>query len=122
MSDQNGVLVRALDIVKEYRSLAGGLEVLKGVDMELRRGEILAVTGSSPSERYRALTEQHGAPVYERIDAPADRDEKADRPVETVAQLELGVGRHRRHQARRADRALRGERRHGSALRTAKLR
>lgn len=48
-----------------------------GILLALLASEILAVTGSSPSERYRALTERHGSPVYERIDAPATRDQKA---------------------------------------------
>ena len=48
-----------------------------GILLALLAAEILAVTGSSPSDRYRALTERHGAPVYQRIDAPATRDEKA---------------------------------------------
>ncbi len=48
-----------------------------GIILALLASEILAVTGSSPSERYRSLTERHGAPVYERIDAPADREQKA---------------------------------------------
>jgi phosphoglucomutase len=48
-----------------------------GILLALLAAEILAVTGSSPSDRYRALTERHGAPVYQRIDAPATRDEKS---------------------------------------------
>ena len=48
-----------------------------GILLGLLASEILAVTGSSPSDRYRALTERHGTPVYERIDAPASRGEKA---------------------------------------------
>jgi phosphoglucomutase len=48
-----------------------------GILLALLAAEILAVTGSSPSERYRALTDRHGAPEYQRIDAPASRDEKA---------------------------------------------
>jgi phosphoglucomutase len=48
-----------------------------GILLCLLASEILAVTGSSPSERYRALTERHGEPVYERIDAPASREQKA---------------------------------------------
>ena len=48
-----------------------------GIILALLASEILAVTGSSPSERYRSLTERHGAPAYERIDAPADREQKA---------------------------------------------
>ncbi len=47
-----------------------------GIILALLAAEILATTGSSPSERYRALTERFGTPVYERIDAPASRAEK----------------------------------------------
>jgi len=36
-----------------------------------------AVTGRSPNEIYEALTIELGAPVYERIDAPATPEEKA---------------------------------------------
>jgi phosphoglucomutase len=35
------------------------------------------VTGSTPSQRYDALAEKYGAPTYARIDAPADREQKA---------------------------------------------
>jgi phosphoglucomutase len=48
-----------------------------GILLALLASEILAVTGASPSERYRSLTERHGAPVYQRVDAPATREEKA---------------------------------------------
>ncbi len=48
-----------------------------GILLALLASEILAVTGSSPSERYGALTAEHGDPTYERIDAPATREEKA---------------------------------------------
>ena len=48
-----------------------------GILLALLASEILAVTGSSPSERYRELTAEHGDPAYERIDAPATREEKA---------------------------------------------
>src|SRR5690606_19273980 len=43
----------------------------------LLAAEIQAVTGQSPSERYRELTERFGAPAYARIDAPATREQKA---------------------------------------------
>src|SRR5262244_184187 len=36
-----------------------------------------ARTGRDPGELYRALTERFGAPVYERIDAPATAEQKA---------------------------------------------
>lgn len=48
-----------------------------GIVMALLASEIQAATGQSPSERYRGLTERHGAPAYARIDAPADREQKA---------------------------------------------
>jgi len=48
-----------------------------GILLCLLASEILAVTGSSPSEHYRTLTERFGAPAYARLDAPATREEKA---------------------------------------------
>jgi phosphoglucomutase len=48
-----------------------------GLLLCLLASEILAVTGSSPSERYHALTERFGNPAYARVDAPATREEKA---------------------------------------------
>src|SRR5262249_59755493 len=49
-----------------------------GIILDLLAAEITAVTGSTPSERYRALTEQLGDPAYARIDAPATRAQKAE--------------------------------------------
>jgi phosphoglucomutase len=48
-----------------------------GIILALLASEILAVTGVSPSQRYAELTEKYGAPTYARIDAPADREQKA---------------------------------------------
>jgi phosphoglucomutase len=48
-----------------------------GIIMALLASEILAVTGSTPSQRYDALAGKYGAPTYARIDAPADREQKA---------------------------------------------
>ena len=48
-----------------------------GIIMGLLAAEILARTGRDPGEIYRELTEQFGAPVYERIDAPATPEQKA---------------------------------------------
>ncbi|MFI9555459.1 phosphoglucomutase (alpha-D-glucose-1,6-bisphosphate-dependent) [Nonomuraea endophytica] len=48
-----------------------------GLILALLAAEILAVTGSSPSEHYTKLTERFGAPAYARVDAPATREEKA---------------------------------------------
>lgn len=48
-----------------------------GIILDLLAAEITAVTGKDPSEHYRALEERFGSPVYERIDAPATRNQKA---------------------------------------------
>lgn len=48
-----------------------------GIILALLASEILAVTGSSPSQHYQRLTAQYGTPCYARVDAPADRDQKA---------------------------------------------
>jgi phosphoglucomutase len=48
-----------------------------GIVMNLLAVEILARTGRDPSELYHDLTRELGAPVYERIDAPATAEQKA---------------------------------------------
>lgn len=48
-----------------------------GILLALLASEILAVTGQSPSEHYTSLTGRFGEPAYARIDAPADREQKA---------------------------------------------
>ena len=48
-----------------------------GILLCLLASEILAVTGQTPSQRYAALAAKYGAPVYARMDAPANRDQKA---------------------------------------------
>jgi phosphoglucomutase len=45
--------------------------------MALLASEILAVTGKTPSQHYAELVERHGDPAYARIDAPANREQKA---------------------------------------------
>ena len=48
-----------------------------GILLALLAAEITAVTGRTPSEHYTGLTGKFGAPSYARIDAPADRGQKA---------------------------------------------
>ena len=48
-----------------------------GILLCLLASEVLAVTGSTPSERYARLTETYGTPSYARVDAPATREQKA---------------------------------------------
>ena len=47
-----------------------------GILLDLLAAEITAVTGQDPGQHYQALTERFGAPVYERIDAPATSEQK----------------------------------------------
>ena len=48
-----------------------------GIILALLASEILARSGQSPSQHYADLVAHHGDPAYARIDAPADRDQKA---------------------------------------------
>ena len=48
-----------------------------GIILDLLAAEIIAVTGSTPSARYRSIAERLGDPSYARIDAPATREQKA---------------------------------------------
>ncbi|HXH78839.1 phosphoglucomutase (alpha-D-glucose-1,6-bisphosphate-dependent) [Nocardioides sp.] len=48
-----------------------------GLILCLLASEILARTGSTPSELYARLVAEHGEPAYARVDAPADRQQKA---------------------------------------------
>jgi phosphoglucomutase len=48
-----------------------------GLILGLLAAEITAKTGRDPGEHYAELTRKFGAPVYERIDAPADPEQKA---------------------------------------------
>ena len=47
-----------------------------GVIMDLLAAEIIARTGRDPGEHYQLLTQQFGAPVYERLDRPATARQK----------------------------------------------
>jgi phosphoglucomutase len=48
-----------------------------GIILDLLASEIIAVTGSTPSARYRSIADRLGDPAYARIDAPATRAQKA---------------------------------------------
>ena len=48
-----------------------------GLILALLASEILAKTGKTPSQHYGDLVAEHGDPAYARIDAPADRAQKA---------------------------------------------
>jgi phosphoglucomutase len=48
-----------------------------GIVMDLLAVELMAGTGCDPSELYSELTRELGAPVYQRIDAPATGEQKA---------------------------------------------
>jgi phosphoglucomutase len=48
-----------------------------GIILNLLAAEITAVTGKDPGLHYKELEAKFGSPVYERMDAPADREQKA---------------------------------------------
>jgi phosphoglucomutase len=48
-----------------------------GILLALLASEIQAVTGRSPSELHHDLTAEYGESAYARVDAPANRDQKA---------------------------------------------
>ncbi|KAA9132758.1 phosphoglucomutase (alpha-D-glucose-1,6-bisphosphate-dependent) [Marinihelvus fidelis] len=48
-----------------------------GIILDLLAAEITAVSGRDPGEHYADLEARFGSPVYERIDAPATREQKA---------------------------------------------
>ncbi len=48
-----------------------------GIILTLLSAEILAVTGKDPGVHYQELTEKFGSPIYARIDAPADAEQRA---------------------------------------------
>ncbi|KUG29090.1 phosphoglucomutase [hydrocarbon metagenome] len=47
-----------------------------GILLDLLAAEITATTGKDPAEHYRELTQRFGAPLYERLDAPASKARK----------------------------------------------
>ena len=48
-----------------------------GLILDLLAAEMLALSGTTPSELYQQLVESHGDPAYARVDAPANREQKA---------------------------------------------
>ena len=47
-----------------------------GIIMDLLAAEITAITGKDPGEHYQELESRFGSPLYERMDAPANREQK----------------------------------------------
>jgi phosphoglucomutase len=47
-----------------------------GIILNLLAAEILATTGKDPFQMYQELTRQFGNPIYQRMDAPADSEQK----------------------------------------------
>ncbi|MFO6424858.1 phosphoglucomutase (alpha-D-glucose-1,6-bisphosphate-dependent) [Motilimonas sp. KMU-193] len=48
-----------------------------GIILALLAAEIIAVTKQDPGEHYQALATEFGAPLYQRLDAPASPEQKA---------------------------------------------
>jgi alpha-D-glucose phosphate-specific phosphoglucomutase len=86
-----------------------------GIILALLASEITAVTGQSPSQLYRDLTDRYGAPAYARIDTAATREQKAalaKLPRAGIGQRTRGREDHRgtnhRPRQRRPDRRAQG--------------
>jgi phosphoglucomutase len=62
-----------------------------GMILALLASEILAVTEKTPSQLYAELVERHGDPAYARIDAPANRDQKAKLATLSPADVSAGT-------------------------------
>lgn len=62
-----------------------------GILLNLLAAEITAITGRDPGECYQSLSAQFGAPVYERIDAPATPEQKA--ALKGMSPSDLDAGR-----------------------------
>ncbi len=62
-----------------------------GILLNLLAAEITATTGQDPGECYQSLTRQFGAPVYERIDAPATSEQKAALKAMSESDLDAEV-------------------------------
>ena len=58
-----------------------------GILLALLASEILATTGKTPSQHYDDLTATYGTSHYARIDAPADREQKAKLAALDAAQV-----------------------------------
>jgi phosphoglucomutase len=48
-----------------------------GLILCLLAAEIIATTGKDPAEHYATLADRYGAPVYQRVDAPASAEQRA---------------------------------------------
>jgi phosphoglucomutase len=62
-----------------------------GIILALLASEILAITEESPSQLYAELVERHGDPAYARIDAPANRAQKAKLATLSPADVSAGT-------------------------------
>ena len=58
-----------------------------GLICGLLAAEMMAVTGKDPGQLYEELTAKYGAPVYQRIDAEATKEEKAKLGKMSAAQV-----------------------------------
>jgi putative ABC transport system ATP-binding protein len=87
---QDSTLVRLINISKEYHVAAGHFSALKDVNLEIRRGECVAVVGKSGSGKTTLINLLTG------IDSPTAGELEIDgRSIHRMSQEELAVWRGR---------------------------
>jgi lipoprotein-releasing system ATP-binding protein len=102
----NDYVLEAVDVVREFREAGGVLRVLDGLNLQLRRGECVAIVGASGSGKTTLLQILGGLdrPTAGRVSMPllVRRMPTAEAKAQAAALLrEVGLGErlaHRPHQ------------------------
>ena len=76
MTENNGVLARVEGVHKVYRRGVEEIEVLEGIDLEVKRGEFLALMGPSGSGKTTLLNLLGG------LDRPTRGKVEVERPAD----------------------------------------
>ncbi len=91
MSESSGVLVNLMGVSKAYRTLAGDLYALTGIDLQVRQGEFVAVVGKSGAGKSTLINMITG------IDRPTSGAvEVGNRPIHRMSEDDVAAwrGRH----------------------------